>query len=189
MNIEIEIKVKIDNFEEIKKQVSFMGKLIKETRQIDDYYVPTHKNFFEIKPTTEFLRIRTSKGKTVFEYTRCINMHDNGEYDYAEEYETEIKEVDEFKKTLELLEFKKIVTIDKQREYWDCGDVEIALDKIEGLGSFIEAEAKGDFENTEQARQACLRFLEELGIKNAKDVEIKKGYPVLILEKMSQAKI
>jgi len=29
MNVEVEIKVKIDNFEEIKKKVSTLGKLIK----------------------------------------------------------------------------------------------------------------------------------------------------------------
>src|SRR3990167_4571264 len=62
-----------------------------------------------------------------------------------EEYETEISNVGEFRKILNFLDFKKVVTIDKQREYWDCGDLEIALDKIAGLGSFIEVEAKGNY--------------------------------------------
>ena len=76
-----------------------------------------------------------------------------------------------------------MVTVDKQREYWDCGDFEIALDKIAGLGSFIEVEAKGNFESTADAKIACLRFLEELGIKNAEQIRINKGYPVMIIEK------
>ncbi len=50
MNIEVEIKVKIDNFEEIKDKVSKSGKLIKAIKQIDDYYVPSHRDFFVHKP-------------------------------------------------------------------------------------------------------------------------------------------
>jgi adenylate cyclase, class 2 len=183
MNIEVEIKVKIDNFEEIKKKVSGIGKLIKETRQIDEYFVPFHRNFFEIDPTIEFLRIRNNQDKTVFEYTRCINMKDDGKYDYAEEYETEIINVDEFKKTLGFLDFKKIVTVDKKREYWDCGNIEVALDKVEGLGEYIEAEAKGDFKDAEEARNACVKFLEDLGIENVEEKWIHLGYPQILLEK------
>jgi len=100
-----------------------------------------------------------------------------------EEYETEISNVGEFRKILNFLDFKKVVTIDKQREYWDCGDLEIALDKVEGLGSFIEVEAKGNLRSTAEAKQACLKFLDGLGIKNAENTQINKGYPVLLLEK------
>ena len=118
MNIEVEIKVKIDNFEEIKKKVSKIGKLVKSIKQIDDYYVPCQRDFFAHKPQpVEHLRIRTNPDKTVFEYTRTINMKADGDYEYAEEYETEISNTEEFKKTLEFLDFKKVVTIEKQREY------------------------------------------------------------------------
>ena len=187
MNIEVEIKIQIDNFNEIKSRVEAVGKLIKSIKQIDDYYIPFHENFFEKKPfPVEWLRIRTNPDKVVFEYTRAVGIKDDGNYEFAEEYETEISSPEELRKILNFLDFKKYVTVNKQREYWDCGDIEIALDKIEGLGSFIEAEAKGDFESVEQARQACLKFLEDLGIKNAGDVEIKKGYPVLLLEKSNK---
>lgn len=113
-------------------------------------------------------------------------MQADGNYEYAEEYETEISNKEEFTKILNFLDFKKAVTVDKQREYWDCGDLEIALDKIKGLGEFIEVEAKRNFENTDQARKACLSFLDNLGIKNAEQIEIKKGYPVMLLEKNNQ---
>jgi len=185
MNVEVEIKIEINNFEEIKAKVSAIGKLIKSIRQVDDYFVPSHRDFFVQKPwPTEWLRIRTNPDKVVFEYDKSINKKASGEQECAEEYETEILEPDEFRKILNFLDFKKVVTVDKQREYWDCGNIEVALDKIAGLGDFIEAEAKGDFENTAEAKTACLKFLEELGIKNAGDIQINKGYPVLLLEKL-----
>lgn len=184
MNIEVEIKIEINNFEEIKKKVAEKGKLIKSINQIDDYFIPSHRDFFAQKPhPIEWLRIRTNPDKVIFEYDKSINKKANGEQECAEEYETLISEPEEFRKILSFLDFKKVVTVNKQREYWDCGNIEVALDKVEGLGCFIEAEAKGDFKDSTEAKQTCLKFLEELGIENAGDKEIKKGYPVLYLEK------
>ncbi len=186
MNIEVEIKVKVDNLEEIKKKVSKMGKLIKAIKQIDDYYIPCHRDFFAHKPQPiEHLRIRTNPNKVVFEYTRTINMKEDGDYDHAEEYETEILNVEEFKKILEFLDFKKFATIEKQREYWICDDIEVALDEIKGLGSFVEAEARGDFKDDKEAKKACINFLEKLGIRDVENNQIKKGYPQLFFENLS----
>lgn len=184
MNIEIEIKIEIDNFEEVKAKVTTIGKLAKSIHQVDDYFIPSHRDFFARKPCPiEWMRIRTNPDKVIFEYDRAINMQNNGDYEYAEEYETVISEPEDFRKILKFLDFKKVVTIDKQREYWNCGDIEVALDKIEGLGTFIEAEAKGNFKDSTEARQACFKFLKDLGINNPEEKEIKKGYPVLFLEK------
>lgn len=187
MNIEVEIKVKIDDFEEIKEKVSNLGKLMKSIKQIDDYYVPCQRDFFVHKPQPiEFLRVRTNPDKVVFEYTRTINMENDGSYEHAEEYETEILDKVEFEKILGFLDFKKIVTVDKNREYWDCGNIEVALDKIAGLGSFIEAEAKGDFKNSDEARLVCLNFLEDLGLEDVKNNQIKMGYPQILLKSLEK---
>ena len=154
MNIEVEIKVKVDNIEEIKEKVSKIGKLVKAIKQIDDYYIPVHRDFFANKPQPiEHLRIRTNPDKSVFEYTRTINIKADGDYDYAEEYETEISSPEELKKILEFLDFKKFVTVEKNREYWMCGGIEVALDEIKGLGTFVEAEAKGDFKDEKEAKK------------------------------------
>lgn len=183
MNIEVEIKVKIENFEEVRAKVASLGKLIKAIKQVDEYYVPTHRDFFAQKPhPTEWLRIRTNPDKVIFEYDKSIGKKDDGAQNFAEEYETEISEAEELRKILGFLDFKKVVTVEKQREYYICGDVEIALDKIKDLGYFIEAEAKGDFKDFEEAREACAKFLENLGIENVLDIQVKKGYPELLLE-------
>lgn len=184
MNIEVEIKVKVENLEEIKRKVSKIGKLIKAIKQTDDYYIPVQRDFFANKPQPiEHLRIRTNPDKVVFEYTKSVNMRADGDYDYAEEYETEISNPGELKKILGFLDFKKYVTIEKQREYWICGDIEIALDDIKGVGTFVEAEAKGDFKDDKEAKKACIEFLESLGIKDVENNQIKTGYPQLFMEK------
>jgi adenylate cyclase class 2 len=185
MNIEVEIKVKVNNLEKIKEKVSKVGKLIKAIKQIDDYYIPCQRDFFAKKPhPIEWLRIRTNPDKVIFEYDKSINKKADGEQDYAEEYETEISNVKEFKEILKFLDFKKVVTVEKNREYWMCGGIEVALDDVVGLGSFVEAEAKGDFKDEVEAKKACIDFLENLGIKDVEKNQIKIGYPQLFLEKL-----
>ena len=186
MNIEVEIKVKIDNFEEIKSKVAKISKLIKSIKQIDDYYTPYHRDFYAKRPhPTEWLRIRTNPDKVIFEYDQSINQKEDGESDYVEEYETEILGEKEFRKTLEFLDFKKVVTVEKQREYWMCGKIEVALDKVKGLGDFIEAEAKGDFKSEVEAKKECVKFLENLGIEEVVKKHIKQGYADILLRKMN----
>ena len=74
MNIEVEIKVEVSDFEDIKNRVARMGKLIKSIRQIDEYYIPCHRDFFAQKPhPIEWLRIRTNPDRVIFEYDKSIN--------------------------------------------------------------------------------------------------------------------
>ncbi len=184
MNIEVEIKLKINSFEKVKKTLPGFGKLVKSIKQIDEYYVPCHRDFFAQKPhPVEWLRIRTNPDKTVFEYDKSINKKADGEQECANEYETEISQSEEFREILGFLDFKKVVTVEKLREYWNCGDFEVSLDNVKDLGLFIEVEAIGDFESTRKAKEECISFLKKLGFKNCEEYQIKKGYPVLLLEK------
>ncbi len=90
----------------------------------------------------------------------------------------------EFKKILGFLDFKKVLTVEKNREYWMCGQIEVALDEVKGLGLYVEAEAKGDFKDEKEAKKACIDFLENLGIKNVGKNQILKGYSQLLFEKL-----
>jgi adenylate cyclase, class 2 len=44
---------------------------------------------------------------------------------------------------LEALGFRAVATVDKRREPWRLGEVEVALDEVEGLGEFVEVESTG----------------------------------------------
>jgi adenylate cyclase class 2 len=187
MNVEVEIKIEIENIDKIRNEVSNFGKLVKSIKQVDEYYVPCHRDFFAQKPfQTEWLRIRTNPDKTIFEYDKSINKNESGEQECAEEYETEISNPEELRKILNFLNFEKVIIIEKQREYWECGNLEISLDNIKDLGFFIEVEAKGDFKDNYEAKKACFDFLKKIKINNAEDIQINKGYPVLLLEKLNK---
>ena len=184
MNIEVEIKIKVDNFKNIKKELQECGSLTKSIKQIDEYYIPCHRDFFKQKPfPVEWLRIRTNPDKVVFEYDKSINKDSKGEQEYAEEYETEISEPNEMRKILKFLDFKKVVTVKKKREIWDCNNFEICLDRVKDLGLFIEVEAKGNFKNPKETKKACYDFLNKLGVNATSKNLINTGYPVLQLRK------
>lgn len=184
MNIEVEIKVKIENIDRIKEELVNRGKLVKSIRQVDEYYVPHHRDFFAQKPfPVEWLRIRTNPDKSIFEYDKSINKDEKGEQEYAIEYETEVSHPEELRKILGFLDFKKKIIVDKEREIWDCEKLEVCIDKVKDLGLFIEVEAKGEFNSTNEAKKACISFLEELGVDLSVTEPINNGYPVLLLDK------
>ena len=183
MNVEIEVKIKLDSLEEARRELPKFGKLVKSIRQIDEYYTPCHRDFFAHKPhPVEWLRIRVNPDVAIFEYDKSFDRKD-GSQDYAEEYETKISQPDELRKMLRFLDFRKVITIDKQREYWDCGDLEICLDDVKNLGFFIEVEAKKNFSSTSEAREKCIGFLHKVGIKDWQKRQIKTGYCDLLLKK------
>lgn len=183
MHIEVEIKIKIENPQALRKKLATIGKRRKIIRQIDHYYVPCHRDFFAHKPhPVEWLRLRTNPDGVRFEYDRSIGARPDGGQAYAEEYETEIGDAEAFRQTLRFLDFRKVVTIDKKRELWDCGEFEICLDRVQGLGDFLEVEAK-EVQDAKLDYQSCAKFLESLGFADWRERKIKVGYPVLLLQK------
>lgn len=182
MNVEVEVKIKVDSFEELRGNLPKFGKIVKSIRQIDEYYTPRHRDFFAHKPyPVEWLRIRTNPDRAIFEYDKSFDNEDGSQY-YADEYETEVSQPDELRKILEFLDFKKVITVDKQREYWDCGGFEVCLDEVKDLGFFIEVEIKGEIKDTKEARQRCFKFLDKIGVEDSERNHIKDGYPDLLLK-------
>ena len=189
MNIEVEIKIKINSFKKIRNKLENFGRLVKSIKQIDEYYVPCHRNFFEHKPfPVEWLRIRRNPDKTFFEYDKSINKNAKGKQECAKEYETEISQPNEFRKILKFLDFKKVITIQKKREVWDCAGLEICLDKVKDLGFFVEVEAKKKFKNHRETKKACYKFLNKLEVRTDSKNIINAGYPVLLLKRKRRTK-
>jgi len=178
-SIEIEIQVNIENE---KSLLAFLEKnaVFKfETRQIDEYFTPAHRDFTVVRPVAEWLRLRNSNGSYSFTYK---NWHYQGEKSfYCDEYETEIKDLNQLKKALEALNFKSLITVDKTRKIWLYKDFEIALDSVKDLGNFVEIEYKGEDENVDPGKttERMIGFLKKVGC--GKIMINYMGYPYLLL--------
>lgn len=179
-NVEIEIQVNIENnkplIDFLKKNADFK----KETHQIDEYFSPAHRNFISVRPVKEWLRLRDSDGKYSINYKNWY-FDEDGKSRHCDEYETEIGDLNQLKKTLDVLNFKSIVKVDKIRKVWTYKDYEIAVDSVRGLGNFVEIEYIGKDEkvNPKKITEEMINFLKSLGCGKIKRNYV--GYPFLLL--------
>lgn len=173
---EIELKFSLFNTKELIKKLNKITKpKQKNIFQKDTYYVPAHRNFLAKKKLNEWLRIRETKYKATLNYK---NWYPGGFH--CKEFETVVEDVNALKKILKILDFKEIVTVEKIRNAWMYKGVEIAVDKVNGLGSFIELETKINI-NVIEAKKLVHKILKELKVKiGAQDF---LGYPCRLLEK------
>jgi len=179
-NVEIEIQVNIENSKPLTEFLEKNGQFKTEQCQTDEYFSPAHRNFVEVRPIKEWLRLRDSDGKYSVNYK---NWHydENGKTHYCDEYETKIEDLAKLRKILDVLNFKSLVKVDKLRKTWEYKDYEIDLDSIKGLGDFVEIEYIGKDEkiNPEKITAEMMNFLKELGCGRIKRNYV--GYPFQLL--------
>jgi adenylate cyclase class 2 len=182
-DIEIEIKIPLDEdtFSNVKEKLEKGAKIEKTSHQIDEYFTPSHRNFVKPQFPFEWLSIRKRGGRAILNYKHWYP--ENVEVaTHCDEFETEIEHPDQLGKIFSALDFKHLITVEKQREVYICnGEFEVALDVVKELGHFIEIEAIKDFGSVEATREKLFEFANDLGIDVSKTD--KRGYPFLLMEK------
>jgi adenylate cyclase class 2 len=136
MKKEIEVKAKVKDFGSIKSQLEKMGcRWSDPIIQNDQIFMRKGLNFENIKLGDEVLRIRQAKGKSLFTLKKTQTNH----LDKIER-EVEISDPVIFREALEYMDFHKEVEVHKTRIKTNYEDMEICLDEVKGLGSFVEVE-------------------------------------------------
>lgn len=178
-SIEIEIKVKIENASSLinflKKNAKYQG----TKTQIDEYFVPKHRNFLKFRPTREWLRLRSVDNLSSINYK---NWHydKNGKTNYCDEFETQVSDIKQMNNIFEALDMKSVATVDKKRETWLYKDFEISIDKVKKLGTFVEIEYKGSKSaDPKETTDKMIDLLKEAGC--GKINRNYQGYPFLLL--------
>lgn len=178
-NIEIEAKYILHNPQECANKLEVIAKaLLKDQLQCDHYFIPQHRNFLLASPISEWLRIRETKSGSTLNYKNWHNK--KGLTLSCDEYEIAIEKPNIMKIILTELDFKEIVTVEKYRSSWLYRGVEISIDKVTNLGSYVEFEIK-ESSNEETSKHNKLiqsiisDFNFDLGEQNY------EGYPILIL--------
>ncbi|MCC7570513.1 class IV adenylate cyclase [Candidatus Micrarchaeota archaeon] len=125
----------LKNPKEVQKKLNEIASFIKEKNQKDKYFVPKNRDFFQEKPTKEYLRIRHQEGHSKLAYHFC-HFQNNGDLLKSDEYETEIKDPKTMTEILEKLGFIKKVTVTKHRKYYEYKNFEVLIDYIKELVIF-----------------------------------------------------
>lgn len=179
-DVEIEIQVSIENSKPLVEFLEKNADFQKESHQIDEYFSPTHRNFTEVRPVKEWLRLRDSGGKYSINYK---NWHydESSKSHYCDEYETKIEDLTQLRKILDVLNFKPLVKVDKVRKIWTHKNYEIAVDLVKGLGDFVEIEYIGKEEKVDPKKitEEMVNFLKGVGCGQIKRNYV--GYPFQLL--------
>ena len=177
-DIEIEIQAKVEKTDKLKSFLQNEAVFISEKQQIDEYFVPAHRNFLKVKPIQEWFRLRNEDDAYSLNYKKW--HYENGVGQYADEFETKIDDIKSARKILLAIDCKPIVVVNKKRKKYMYKEYEIALDKVEDLGDFVEIEYKGDNHNNhKKITTDMIEFLKQL---DCGKIELNNGgYPYMLL--------
>lgn len=159
--IEVEIRAKIKNLEEIKKKLKKIGaKFVKRGKQIDRIF--GHPMFLDnnmmIIEGGLSARIRETNTGILLEFKEIVRQKGAGL-----EISSKLDDVDTGLEFFKKLKFEEAFTIAKTRETYSYQGFEICLDKVKKLGNFIEIEKMiRSSGQKEKARKECLTLLKKL---------------------------
>ena len=171
MKIETEIKYKIANIKDIREKISNLGfELVKEIFQEDYYFSPPHKDF--ARSRIYYLRLRRKNQEGIFAYHV---VQDNLQ---TKEWEVKIDNFNTFLRILNLLDFKVDCIIKKNRSIYKKSNLNIMIDKVKNLGTFIEIEYNGKL--TKETRKTFKFLINSLGLEE-KNLIKGIGYPDLLM--------
>ena len=160
--IEVEVKAKINSFEEIEKNLEKLGaEKIKTEIQEDIYFQSPIVDFAK---TDEALRIRTTDNDVFITYK---GPKLNRDAKTRKEVEMTIESASKAKDIFEEISFKPVRIVSKSRQYYKYEDFEISLDDVEGLPPYMEIEiAVDDGEDYFQAQDKIFDVFKKMGIED-----------------------
>ncbi len=181
-NIEIEIKVRVQDNMPLLNFLKQHGKFQFEKHQRDEYFTPHHRNFLKVKPVSEWLRLREEEGSYSLNYKNWHNSEDNKAY-HCDEYEVGLDNLEKMRSILKVLDFESLIIVDKKRQTFIYKNYEIALDSVEELGNYVEVEYRGseDVSDTKKIADEMKDFIETTGCQILEQDFV--GYPFLLLKK------
>jgi adenylate cyclase class 2 len=166
---EIEIKMRLKDLENLEKKLKEIGCILSDP-------ISQHDVIYSLKSITEefekskegdiIIRIRHLKDTAQLN----LKQQKSGEMDNLE-YETEVKDPEEMQKILLTLGWSPVIEVKKLRRKGKLGSYEICLDRVEGLGTFVELEKlTSDDADHEEVKEELFKKLESFGLSR-KDEE------------------
>ncbi len=177
---EVEVKAKLRNKDKVVKKLQDLGcDLSEEIIQTDKVFAPNDVTNLPTGRNLPFLRIRESKDK----YLLTLKIPQSNSLDKYEQ-ETYVTDPAALENIILRIGFKLMVTIRKYRRKCTYNSWEICVDKVEGLGDFVEVEQLSEDGDSEKIQSELFNFLKTLGIEDADREHF--GYDVLIWQKQNK---
>ncbi|WP_224335862.1 class IV adenylate cyclase [Haloprofundus halobius] len=183
---EVELKLRADHGD-VRERLEAMGaEKLGGVAQADTYYDAPHREFAE---TDEALRIRRERRTDAMadeDAAETAKVTYKGplverESKTREEFETGVDDGETMANVFDGLGFEPAAVVEKEREYFRVDDYTVVLDRVEGLGEFVEVEREAEESELESVREGAAAVLRELDLDP--DEQIRTSYLGLLLEK------
>ncbi|WP_407423991.1 class IV adenylate cyclase [Methanobrevibacter sp.] len=164
--IEVEVKARIDSFEDIEKRLNELGALKTKKEFQEDIYF--NSPVVDFAKTDEALRIRT----TIKEGNERIFITYKGpkidkKSKTRKEIEMGIDDSEKCAGIFEAIGFERVRAVRKNRQYFSYENFEISLDDVEGLDPYMEIEiALEDGSDYSDAQNSIFELFSKLGIED-----------------------
>ncbi|OJI06507.1 hypothetical protein BK004_03105 [bacterium CG10_46_32] len=178
---EVEVKAKVTDLTELKQKLESLGcEFTEPIIQDDRIYIKNGETLASVGKGFIALRIRRTGEKYVFTFKKTL---DNGLHKL--EHEFVIDNPDEAHKVILELDFYEASHVSKTRQKCKYQGMEICLDEVEGLGSFIETERLVEEGESAPMQEEMLVWLESVGV--SREGSVVKGYDIMLYEKSLKA--
>jgi adenylate cyclase class 2 len=178
---EIEMKFRVESFDAFIAAVGSLGGTFgDEVVQSDRYFNHPGRDFGE---TDEALRVRTIGDHSKVTYKgpvqdRTVKLREEIEMSVGQGS----ADGEQFAKMLTALSFREVRTVTKSRRTaavtHNGREFEMTLDRVDGLGEFVEVETLADEANKTAARDALRELTETLGLGESE----RRSYLQMLLE-------
>lgn len=181
MSFEVEQKFRVQRHEALEERLAALGiQWRAEESQVDSYFAHPARDFAR---TDEALRLRRAGAGNFITYK-------GPKLDATTKTRREIElpiasgegAAEKFAELLAALGFRRVAEVHKRRRAgglrWEGQDLEIALDRVAELGTFVELEAAADAESLAAARQRVASLASHLGLTDNE----RRSYLELLLE-------
>jgi len=177
--MEVEVKAKVDNLDEIKERLESMGALFgKEIEQNDTFFKPADFNKKPQGPGDWILRIR-KQGEKKFLTLKALTEVTGA----WKEHETLIQNGEEAINITNAMGLVNVFNLSKKRIIGNVDGFELCIDNVKELGTFLEVAIETENESDiESIREKIVDFIKRLGI-DENNIE-RRGYGEIIGEKL-----
>lgn len=172
---EIELKFKVEDLDKFIKKIEELGCLVGNTIIQNDTIYVANLNNVESTEGSIWLRVRELNDKIELNYKKQSKKKSE-----SQEIEFEVSDYEKANEFLKALGYKEWVRVNKKRRYAKYQDINICIDEVERLGSFVELEYLIAEENNHDYEAELLNIAKELGI-NPNNI-INSHYDTMISE-------
>ncbi|MEM4699433.1 MAG: class IV adenylate cyclase [Candidatus Nezhaarchaeales archaeon] len=176
MYVELEVKARAP-LDEAEAKLRGLGAVkAGEWEEVDAYFQHPCRDFAS---TDEVLRLRRRGEEALLTYKGP--RAGRGAKARAE-VELSVSSFEAAERVLRLLGFREVAEVRKRRSAYRLGPFTVCLDRVEGLGDFVEVELLADPRRLEEAEPSVLKLASELGAREV----TTKSYLELCLEALGR---